>query len=497
MQALPRRGRTAFLTAALVFLGLGLRAYHYLRCPEIWHDEAAMAVNVLDRGFLELLGPLRFHEAGPPLFLWLEKAVTLALGDGLYSLRLLPFLASCAALLLMVPLSRRLLPPSARPWALLLFACSEQLAWHACEAKSYAFDVLAAVVLLYVFCREELPLRRRLLWAMMLAPVLLLISYPACFLYGGLLVAAFPFVWREKRDLGRVYLGLTATVGATFLCVLLGPVHAQHDQTILSCWQNAFPDWGHPWTVPIWTVVSTSEVFRYCFKPLGQPLALFAIGGTVVLWRAGRGDRVVLMTLPIGLALLAALLLRYPYGGFRIMVYALPGLAVLIAAALPPSFAWLRDRLPLGRLALTALLLAPLFISLYRVVEPWERPEAAAAMAFVDAHRLPGDLVLGNDGIHIYHGRRLGRAFWWTADPYPEPGKRLWILFTDLHSHAVRVHGACVVPQHGSWKVVQTKEFHFTSVVLLTRQDDSALVENGREKEQTSLDTCHSVCHRN
>src|SRR5207237_8992991 len=95
--------RLWMLTGLVLALGLGLRVYHYARNPSMWHDEAALVLNVLSKGFDELLGPLLFTEAAPPLFLWLERAVALTLVDGTYALRLVPFLASCAALLLLVP----------------------------------------------------------------------------------------------------------------------------------------------------------------------------------------------------------------------------------------------------------------------------------------------------------------------------------------------------------------------------------------------------------
>ena len=76
--------------SGLIALGIALRAFHYLRDPSVWHDEAALIVNVLDKNFASLLGPLRFHEAAPPLFLWLEKAVSLSLGDEPLALRLPP-----------------------------------------------------------------------------------------------------------------------------------------------------------------------------------------------------------------------------------------------------------------------------------------------------------------------------------------------------------------------------------------------------------------------
>src|SRR5262249_45434703 len=128
-------------TGCLVALGLALRCYHYLRDPSMWHDEAALTINVLHKGFAALLGHLFFAEAAPPLFLWVEKGITLLVNDGTYALRLVPLLASCASLLLLVPVARRLLQPRAVLWAVLLFACSDNLLWHCCEAKPYAVEV--------------------------------------------------------------------------------------------------------------------------------------------------------------------------------------------------------------------------------------------------------------------------------------------------------------------------------------------------------------------
>src|SRR5690349_25066348 len=109
MGSWPTWARRLSWTSGVLALGLGLRLYHFLRDPSVWHDEAALILNVLDKGFLDLLGTLSFAEAAPPLFLWMEKLATLLLGDGPYALRLVPFLASCAALVLMVPIARRVL----------------------------------------------------------------------------------------------------------------------------------------------------------------------------------------------------------------------------------------------------------------------------------------------------------------------------------------------------------------------------------------------------
>src|SRR6266404_4589599 len=68
-------------TTGIIVLGLFLRLHHYLRNPSMWHDEAALVLNVFNKGFRELLGPLLFSQAAPPLFLWIERSVFLVLGE--------------------------------------------------------------------------------------------------------------------------------------------------------------------------------------------------------------------------------------------------------------------------------------------------------------------------------------------------------------------------------------------------------------------------------
>src|SRR2546425_4612435 len=89
-------------------LGLALRAYHFLRNADTWHDEAALINNVLLKDWGELTGPLYYSEAAPLGFMWLEKAVANSLGDGTLALRLVPWLASCLALILLARSARRL-----------------------------------------------------------------------------------------------------------------------------------------------------------------------------------------------------------------------------------------------------------------------------------------------------------------------------------------------------------------------------------------------------
>ena len=201
-----------------------------------------------------------------------------------------------------------------------------------------------------------------------LTPLLLLSSYPACFLCVGVLLAYLPAVWTQKQaqsprvqsperrvqsrsrlaldsplwtlDSWMVYAVFAATTASVFLWLVLGPARSQHDAAIHSCWVACMPNWERPWTVPGWVFLSSLEVCRYCCKPLGQVLALLVVPGTLLLWRSGERTMVRLMLAPILLALAAACLHAYPFGGVRVMAYAAPAILLLAAAGVPPMLAW-------------------------------------------------------------------------------------------------------------------------------------------------------------
>jgi hypothetical protein len=467
----------------LLTLGLGLRLFHYLRDPSVWHDEAALIVNVLGKGFREQLGPLFFAEAAPPLFLWVERGVSLVLGDGTYALRLIPFLASCFALVLFAWVARRVLPAAAVPWAVLLMAGSDRILWHCCEAKPYSVDVLAAVGLMALYVRgSEWPVTKQCLLFAFFAPFVIFLCYPGCFVYGGLLVALLPRVWREvfsplsPRGRGEeeswqwapvlAFCLLVLAVFVSFGLLTLGPIHAQRHTSMTSCWLNQFPNWQKPWSVPGWMLFSTLDVGRYCFEPTGHALALLAAGGGIVLWRQGQRALVALLALPLGLALAASCFRAYPYGGARVEVYAAPGLALLAAVVIPPLLVWLRARARVGAIALAALLTAPLGLAIYHAVDPWQRADCAGAAAYILAHREPTDAVAGNHWEYHYYFRAVRPAYQPVQDlSAPEAG-RLWLVMTGATPEEQQSIVGNLAPV---WQFADERRFERTSVFLLTR----------------------------
>ncbi|HUY35221.1 MAG TPA: hypothetical protein VMV69_20920 [Pirellulales bacterium] len=461
-------------TGLLLALGLALRLYHYLREPSLWHDEAALVINVLHKDFGQLLGPLFFSEAAPPLFLWLERAVVFLLGDGVHALRFVPLAASCLSLLLLAPLARHCLAPASVGWAILLFGCSDRLLWHACEAKQYSVEACLSVALLALYFRTAAwPLPRRLALFAFLAPATLWLAYPGCFLYGALLLAFWAEVRKARAPAAWMTYGLlNAAVFCSFALLIAGPMQAQRDQTIVECWQGMrqFPDWRRPASVPLWTLQSTLDLVGYVCKPVGLLLAPLAVVGVVVLWRRGARDVLLLLLAPIGLAYAASCLQSYPYGGMRVMAYAAPAIVLLVAAGVPPSLDWLRARRPIAAVALTALLLIPPARAAYYVARPWPRADCAAAADYVTRARRPSDPVVSNHWEYLYYFRGLGPAHMPLEKCAPPAEGRVWVVITGA-TPADRK--PCLEGfQTGDWQTRKRREFERTTVLLVERKSN-------------------------
>ncbi len=486
--------------ACLVALGLGLRLYHYLSNPPVWHDEAALISNVLGKSLPGLFGRLFYSEAAPPLFMAAEQGVVLLLGDGTFALRLLPLLASLVGFAGMVLIARRLLPPVAVLWFAVLFGCSDRLLWHCCEAKPYAVDVLIAVGLLATFLGprraddERGPLMRQLALYAVLSPLLIFLSFPACFLLGGAALALLPAVLRSRsRGAWAAYVLFGVLLCGSFAALALGPARAQKDELMLGCWLDNFPDWGRPWKVPLRGIVRLTEALRYASEPIGNVLTLFAVVGAVQFWRAGRRRVVAFLVLPVALTAAAWLVGQYPLGAARVSVFLAPALLLLVAAGVAPAFAWLGRHFRLGAVPLAGLLLFPVAQAGYRVAVPWARLDSATPAAFVLAKRQPSEPVVGLLWEHAYYFRNLGLLYRslrpQLTDPHtlpptsgrglPEDGgrravvTRLWLL-GDRDPGAQRAY-LTELPPSGAWHVTAKYDFRDSTALHVEQGADLAV----------------------
>jgi hypothetical protein len=470
-------------TVLFVALGLALRGYHYGRDAAMWCDEASVVLNVIDKDYGELLGPLRHSATGPPLFFFVERWAAVNLGDSTLSLRLFPFLASCAALVLLVLAARRLTPALAWPWIAFLCAFSDHLLWHAFEAKPYAGDVLvAALVLFAIAYARDWPLDRQLLSCAALAPLALGFSYPSCFIVAAIGIVMLGAVYREGRLLSWLLYGLfAATVMVTVLLLALGPIHHQQsDSGMFQCWVQQFPDWSRPWRVPGLAGLRLLEAARYASEPIGHVLCLAALVGAVYFWRTGQHALVALLLVPLGLNVLAYLAWRYPLGAYRVNVYAAPALMLLMGMGIHLILEWAKQRGRLGQVLVVTVVLISAIPAIQHVVRPWMRPDLAQAAQLIKAELQPGELVAGHCWEHEYYFRDCRTVYRAVEKDRGIGADRVWLLTSDGNP-VVRRAVLGLLEKTASWQVLRQEKLTGVTIYHLRRSQVAATAERTLE----------------
>jgi len=319
----------------LLALGIAARLVRYgLRFP-LWGDEAFLSASLLDRGYLDMLRPLEFHQVCPLLFLWGQLTVVKLLGFTEFTLRLLSLVCSIANLFLFRSLARRVVQGTSLLVAVGVFAVAYPGIRYAAEAKPYQCDLLVSLTLL-IFCVQwwRQPQRSRWLWGLAaIMPIAIGLSYPAVFVAGGIVIAVAVMLGTLPPARGwPAWCALTATLALSFLAMLKSTTGAQLTADLgvmTNYWQDAFPPLGSLPAFLSWLVFAHSgDSLAY---PVGGPhggsaatLCLVAVG-IVMLWRKRQSRLLLLLLAPLALNFVAALLHRYPYGAaVRLALYWAP-----------------------------------------------------------------------------------------------------------------------------------------------------------------------------
>lgn len=397
----PRSQRyVAGAATVLVALGLAIRLRQYLSLRSIWNDEALLALNIIDRGFADLLRPLDFNQGAPVGFLWGVKLSILVFGPGEFALRLVPLLAGCVSVVLFWFLARSVLSGIPALLCLFLFAVSSGPVYYATETKQYSVDLCLTVLVAYVTVVMLRQPPRRLVvaaWAATCATVIWF-SHPVVFVVAAVSAVAL-LLAAADRDRARLRLigsgvGLwVASLVVDYLVVLraLGA-----NAALNGYWADGFaPSSGGLGGLWSWLGVRFTSLLS---DPLGMgfvDLAVVPVLAGLVALPFLRREGAVLSVIPLA-AFAAATLHLYPLK-WRLALYLVPVLLLALGATV--DLGWrLRVRgLPVGVVVPAALVVVLAFPAAWGAAQAIRRPytmvETREAIRFVVAHRQSRDLV--------------------------------------------------------------------------------------------------------
>ncbi len=411
----------------LVAVGVVLRLRQYAANRSLWHDEANLALNLIQRSFGGLTQPLDYDQGAPIGFLFIEKSLMTLLGNRDIILRLFPLTAGILAVFLMFLVARKYFGAGA--WfALILFVISWPLIYYSSELKQYSSDAMFSLLLIHAalpcFAESARPKDFILLGAAGFLSIW--ISHPSAFVLAGIgLVLFFGTLFRKAYRTLFLTLGLGAawavSFGATYLVSLR---YLISDPSLENYWRSGFMPWpplqNWSWYTRAYLSLLTTVAPGLDIGYLTLAFSLLIVIGGFSLFLRKRG-LLLMIALPFLLACIASLLQKYPLKG-RFLLFLVPLLILLVAEGLGRIHGliarWNRGLAWAGYAVLTIFLLwMPGSSTLDNFLVPPLGDHIKPVMAYVEEHRIPSDLV------YVYHGARP--AFDYYAPFYDLEGENV------------------------------------------------------------------------
>ena len=399
---------------AIAALGVTLRLRALLEQRSLWLDESFIAVNLRDRGLIDLLSiPLAYGQSAPPGFLiviWLSYTL---FGPSEIALRLTPFLFGVATVVLAKFASTKLFHSTVARLAFLgIVSFSPVLVYYSQELKQYSIDAFATVVAIWMLVNWGAQ-RNRWLFGL-IGAVLVQFSLGSVFTLIALGLAILvryirrAGLWNGSvsmlREHFRTFLfwlagGLihgwylivagTDTQGMRNWWVSVGGFPPQ-DQSVLVSWLI------ESFQKIIWLALGHNSVASIDVNAPDTLVAvlLFMVAVGLLFSTTGRVFSLTLLALTIVLGFLQV----YPYFVGRLHLYLVPVIALILAglvsrlAELPKkAIAWPLSRLVAG----TALI--PLFISLIIFGRPEDKQDMRWLINEYELGQESGDILTTPD----------------------------------------------------------------------------------------------------
>lgn len=383
----------------IISLGVILRLVQYLYNRSLWLDESYLAMNIIDRSFLELLQPLTYNQAAPIGFLILEKIAVQIFNSSEYALRLFPFLSGIASMFLFYGVAKRFIKSEAVPIALSLFAISGYLIYYSSEVKQYSSDVFIVLLILYFVIRnihsKRLTASRIIVFGVFGATVIWF-SHPSVFILAGVGVslALFSFVRKEWARIGRLSIAYSFWALSFTLCYLVSLRGISNDKVMLNYWSDAFMPFPPS---SLGDINWFGGAFLYIFQnPLGLSLSgiaalAFLVGSFSVFLQ--KKEQFFILIFPIPLVLLASGLHKYPFQG-RFLLFLVPSLLLFIAEGVEQIRDKTRGNSAIIGIALICLLfLRPSLAAPYHLIKPYTKEEIKPVISYMREHWQDGDIL--------------------------------------------------------------------------------------------------------
>lgn len=138
------------LIFSLLLSGLLIRFYHQFIEWSFNGDEVDLGLEIVGNSLKDLFFPFNNRQSAPPLFLLLEKLISV-IGKPFISLKILSFLSSCASLLLFNRILKKHFPFYLQIFLLVFFCFNPFIIGNSLTLKQYSIDLTLGLVAVNYF----------------------------------------------------------------------------------------------------------------------------------------------------------------------------------------------------------------------------------------------------------------------------------------------------------------------------------------------------------
>lgn len=390
----------------VIIIGFLLRFREYLFNRSMWVDEAIIALNR--------------DQHAPIGFLWLEKLSSLFLGNGEYSLRLIPFLLSILSIPLFYKVSRYFLKKQEALLSLFIFSILNVLIYYSSEAKQYSLDVFVTLVIYFSFFKliPNLSSLTSILILTFLGGVIIWFSHPAVFVLGGLGITLLISLIhkRENNNVRSLLFCYSFWLISFVLLYIISLRQTASEQYLRDFWETAFAP--NPlthfsnlgWYLDIYSKLS-HHTLRLSFE---NWTILILIIGIIALFRNSKRHFSLLLS-PLVLVILASMLEMYPLID-RFLLFFVPNILIIITYGVLGVGQVFQNLVRLPRLitqvVLTVLLFLPsIFLDIDHLFKSRVTEDIKPVLEFLSVNKQAGDtlyIYYGAEPAFRYYSRRYG-----------------------------------------------------------------------------------------
>jgi hypothetical protein len=343
---LPERWLVTLVVCGVLASGVAIRIGIYRSQNSLWADEAAVALNVLDRPYSGLLKRLDHDQYAPVGFLLATKLVCETFGYREQSFWALSFLAGVLFPFQLWWLSRKYCSNMGTIAVVALSSLSPPLIKYSCQLKPYSVDALVTALILALYlprpqrcCEAQRNIHVSIKNEMMKGLVSIigvLFSFPSIFVLTGILVWRMVMALRVPRSANVIFSLLIgavpwiATFGITYALIQSESSKNDYLQTF---WESHFLNVS----LQPFLLARNLQLLLVAFGPniginayLG---ALIATCGVLFGLHHRRRDILFCFMTVIALAVVASLMHRWPFN-LRLLLFASPISLILLGWAI-------------------------------------------------------------------------------------------------------------------------------------------------------------------